>query len=253
MSEWEAKGLGEIKEYLTLIGRISSQPNYHAYLLAHGKTFTHTRSSRSFGGFGKVKECYINAQRAAINDPRLHYYEGLGYSEGLIPVDHAWNVYRGVVIDPTWERFNRPTVYFGMRIPTDYIERHWVKTGMAENLLARYLFSVGKVKVTPRINNPELPPASADSMLEAISLTSPSGTMSKRARKAANERLRIALFGKEGLVGPQSPEQPSSREYLLRRAAELRGLAERGMHPRKYRKEADRLETLAGVVQNRGL
>ena len=40
---------------------------------------------------------------------------------------------------------------------------------------------------------------SQDTMVEAIALSSPSGRMSRRARKAADERLRLALFGPDGL------------------------------------------------------
>lgn len=75
-------------------------------------------------------------------------------------------------------------------------------------------------------------------------LTSPSGKMSKRARKAVQERNRVALFGPNGLQKP-SYQQPTEKETLLRRAAELRELANRGMKPRAYKKEADRLEAMA--------
>lgn len=75
-------------------------------------------------------------------------------------------------------------------------------------------------------------------------LTSPSGKMSKRARKAAQERNRVILFGPNGLSKPKCP-QPTEKETLLRRAAELRELANRGMKPRAYKKEADRLEAMA--------
>lgn len=69
-----------------------------------------------------------------------------------------------------------------------------------------------------------LPPRTLDTMVEAISLTSPSGRMSKRARKAATERLRVALFGPEGLQLPKPP-QPTRKEYLLQRAKLLRDMA----------------------------
>ena len=76
------------------------------------------------------------------------------------------------------------------------------------------------------------------------SLLSPSGHMSKRARAAASERLRVELFGEEGLAHPE-PAQPTDSEAWLRKAANLREMAARGMHPRKYVKEAERLEALA--------
>lgn len=58
-----------------------------------------------------------------------------------------------------------------------------------------------------------LPPRrSADSMSEAIALSSPSGRMSKRARKAAEERLSKMLWPggctREDIMG-KGPPQPT--------------------------------------------
>lgn len=74
---------------------------------------------------------------------------------------------------------------------------------------------------------------------DAIALSSPSGRLSKAARKRAEERIRVQLFGTEGLQIPDCP-QPSEREADLRQAARLREFAT--LHPRKYIKEAERLE-----------
>lgn len=84
-------------------------------------------------------------------------------------------------------------------------------------------------------------------MGEAIALSSPSGKMSKRARKAANQRLFVALFGDGGCLKPQ-PLATSRKDILLRRAKELRELAARGMHVRSYPKEAARLEAEAATL-----
>lgn len=80
-------------------------------------------------------------------------------------------------------------------------------------------------------------------------ILSPSGRCSKRARDAAMKRMKDLLFP-EGLL--QSLSQPmvdrakeKKREGLLRRAAELRELADRGMNARKFRKEASKLEEQA--------
>ena len=86
-----------------------------------------------------------------------------------------------------------------------------------------------------------------DTMSEAIAMSSPSGSMSKRARKDAEKRLSVALFGPEGLRGPLCKSEPE-KDRLIRQAEELRALAARGMHPRKYIKEAKRLEALAKDV-----
>ncbi len=80
------------------------------------------------------------------------------------------------------------------------------------------------------------------------STLSPSGRVSKRAQLAAQERTRRELFGPDGLQRPACP-QPSRRDVLLRTAAELRELADWGMRPRKYRKEAARLEAEAAHTE----
>jgi hypothetical protein len=84
------------------------------------------------------------------------------------------------------------------------------------------------------------------------SLLSPNGRMSKRARNAANERTRQELFGPAGLQKAQ-PKQESHKAYLLRWAKELRGLAERGMKPRAYKKKAEEYEAeAAGLPDDEG-
>jgi hypothetical protein len=93
-----------------------------------------------------------------------------------------------------------------------------------------------------------LPKRTADTMSDAIALSSPDGRMSKRARSAAEKRLRDALFGDEDLKGGPTP-QPSRRERLIAQAARLRDLASRGMSRRKFTKEADRLEAEAARLE----
>ena len=80
-------------------------------------------------------------------------------------------------------------------------------------------------------------------MSDAISQSSPNGSVSKRARKAAQERLRHALFG-DGLR-PEPVTQPSERDALLRQADELRALAANGMRPKAHIRRAEELEAMA--------
>jgi hypothetical protein len=78
---------------------------------------------------------------------------------------------------------------------------------------------------------------------------SPSGRVSKRAREEATRRTAEALFGpNSGFQGWGEVKQPSERARLLRQAAELRDLAARGMHPRKYPKIAAALEARAAAL-----
>ena len=95
-----------------------------------------------------------------------------------------------------------------------------------------------------------LPARTADTMSDAIAMSSPNGRMSKRAKEQASARLAKALFGehctREDIMG--RVPQPSERERHLRQAARLRHFASLGMHPRKYVKEAERLEALAALA-----
>lgn len=95
------------------------------------------------------------------------------------------------------------------------------------------------------------PKRTSDTMSEAIALSSPSGRMSKAARRDAHERFRVALFGKDGLAYPTCP-QPSKREKLLRDAKMFRDLADRGMSPRRYRRQAEQLEKQAAALVEAG-
>jgi len=92
---------------------------------------------------------------------------------------------------------------------------------------------------------------------EIHALSSPSGSMSKRARKAAQARLeeKIAAFnaanGITGYRGERSLEEQrrGQREADLNYAQFLDGLADHGMRPRVYRKEAARLRAKWEAIQ----
>lgn len=90
-----------------------------------------------------------------------------------------------------------------------------------------------------------LPPRDPNTMSEAIAGSSPSGRMSKRARKAFERRIHDALFGTEPYDLKGETSQPSMRVQLLAHAALLRDLAARGMSTRKFNREADRIEKQA--------
>lgn len=77
------------------------------------------------------------------------------------------------------------------------------------------------------------------------SLLSPSGNMSKAARKRTILREASRLF--EGVNISPKIEQPTEREYLLRQASQLREVAARGMKPRAYLKRALELEAQANA------
>ena len=90
----------------------------------------------------------------------------------------------------------------------------------------------------------QLPPRTTETMSDAISISSPSGNVSKAAAKMARARLSEKLFGKGGLQRTETA-QPTAIEAMLRQASQLRDLASRGMKPRAYIKKAEELEAVA--------
>ena len=76
---------------------------------------------------------------------------------------------------------------------------------------------------------------------------SQSGHVSKRSERIMKARNYTALFP-DGFPSPKPPPQPEEAVILRRKAGQLRELASRGMHPKKYNREADRLEAEADAL-----
>jgi len=85
-----------------------------------------------------------------------------------------------------------------------------------------------------------------DSMVDAIALSSPDGHMSKRARRAAQQRW-LDQYGTRP-TPPHGVTLPEQALVLRRRASLLREMASRGMKPKAYPKEADKLEAQADAL-----
>ena len=92
-----------------------------------------------------------------------------------------------------------------------------------------------------------LPPRTANTMSDAIAMSSPNGRMSGRAQAAAQKRLSEALFGPGGLIPTRMP-QPAEEVTMLRQAKEFRSLASRGMQTKKLNKQAEALEAKAAAL-----
>ena len=84
------------------------------------------------------------------------------------------------------------------------------------------------------------------------SILSPSGSVSKSTQKKAIDKVAKTLFP-EGIWDKPKPtaSQANANEVakLRRQAAELRGLAQRGMNPRSYAKKADKLDKDADALE----
>jgi len=83
-------------------------------------------------------------------------------------------------------------------------------------------------------------------------ILSPSGRVSKRARKAALEREAARLFPPGTFAPPVKSADDVMRDQIaaLRRSAmNLRDLAARGMSPRKFLREAAKLEAESDMLE----
>ncbi len=88
----------------------------------------------------KRQQCYKNCQLVAqIEDEEFEYFEG--YALSVIPVEHAWLVRSGKVVDPTWADETCED-YFGIHIPTPWIKKRWLRTKLADSLMLPYAYEV---------------------------------------------------------------------------------------------------------------
>lgn len=142
----------------------------HKALMEHGEHFVGRVAvkdidvAKTWAKWNKPKkqQCFMNAQRFAIDHPNAKYYEGY-WSAHIIPVHHAWIVLDGVVIDFTAEACERylkrakigtgnvpanEQDYFGVHIPTDFIMSSILKSKMWNDLMGEYLHEMSKSPCT---------------------------------------------------------------------------------------------------------
>jgi len=100
----------------------------------------------------KVKECYYTSALALLDIPDLKYYEGWIVREDLpIPIEHAWNEYKGKLVDFTTKLWKgKPNAsYFGVEIPKDFVLKQMTKRGVTGPYLSAYF---RKSKKEPKID-----------------------------------------------------------------------------------------------------
>jgi hypothetical protein len=98
-------------------------------------------AARAIGGLASVlpKQCYKNAQQIILNDfqNRFEYVEGFVANENLPPLDHAWLLLNGKVVDLTLRARNlkysksqrEPDDYIGIVIARNVVRRNALRTG----------------------------------------------------------------------------------------------------------------------------
>lgn len=104
---------------------------FEELVLSHGRKFDQIIRRPKWIKKGVIKECFSNCLKELMRYPdRLVYCEG--YATGVIPVHHAWLLYEGKVIDPTWDGrdiIKDHTEYFGIPFNYNYVLRVATETG----------------------------------------------------------------------------------------------------------------------------
>lgn len=88
-----------------------------------------------------VKECYHNSMKIVWDIPDVEYVEGI--ANLIIPLDHAWNYYKGhyfdltaeVVLGKNVERFEYAQV---IRLQRREMDKYALKTGLAGGYIPEY-------------------------------------------------------------------------------------------------------------------
>lgn len=131
--------INSISDYLHFVSQSRSMLNstsnwdYHCIeqlVLTHGQPHDSIIKRPAWIKRGQMKECYSNCLKEITRNPnKVIYCEG--FATSVIPVQHAWLLFDGKVIDPTWddpcEGQNRE--YFGIAFKTHYVKRTALESG----------------------------------------------------------------------------------------------------------------------------
>lgn len=87
------------------------------------------------------KQCVYQSQMIAVTNREYKYFEGQATNKGIenFPFEHAWLIKNDKVIDATWKD---GLEYFGFHIPTEFIVKNMLATGMAEFVLPKYIHKI---------------------------------------------------------------------------------------------------------------
>lgn len=131
--------MSDVETYLRMMSemrnRLGSSPLkyccFEEFVLAHGQRFLNYMPRPKWVKRGVVKQCFSNCFDEMLKNPsKLIYCEG--YATGVIPVHHAWLLYDGKVIDPTWHDrgiVREHTEYFGIAFQYKYVLKVAAESG----------------------------------------------------------------------------------------------------------------------------
>jgi len=125
-------------EYVKMLSKLDSR---YEIILEAGKFFRPRQVQTRVESYRPKKQsCYYNAQLLTTFRDLL-YYEGWAVTSDFreLPFEHAWNINPRTrrLIDVTWQK--KGVDYFGIQIPAEYIQKHWLKTGVASDLFSIYV------------------------------------------------------------------------------------------------------------------
>jgi hypothetical protein len=92
----------------------------------------------------RLKECYANSLHIMNEQNEIGYCEGWMISSNIpIPIEHAWNIKDGKVLDFTstlWGRDDEERLYFGVQIPSNFVREECIKTGVTGPYLQSFAY-----------------------------------------------------------------------------------------------------------------
>lgn len=147
-----------VKNYLELVVNLRKkhfQNNwkyccFEDLILSEGVQFDRFLKKPKWIKKGIIKQCFKNCFSSVVENPDdLIYCEG--YAAGLIPTHHAWLLYQGQVIDPTWHnRFKSIKYeYIGIPFKFNYVLKVAHETGyygILDNFTQNYPLLKGEEK-----------------------------------------------------------------------------------------------------------
>ena len=115
------------------------------FVLRNGQSYDIVIPKPKWVPQGVIKECFSNCLNCVIRYPDLlTYCEGYATSN-IMPVHHAWLLYQGQVIDPTWSHkklhYLKQVGYFGVAFKYEYVTKIAVESGyygVLDNFTMRY-------------------------------------------------------------------------------------------------------------------
>lgn len=154
MNEHQKGAVAAFKGFAAMLkSRRTSDVQTPTELLAErGEVFTSAEPSEAARRFQKAdlrhyrrRQCWKNAQRLQCDwvDPPIKYYEGVILLESGIPIEHAWNVVDGTLVDVTLRHKRRPIVglmpdewvYIGVEVPAEHVRAYALAHGVFGSII----------------------------------------------------------------------------------------------------------------------